>query len=98
MLIGPSLGLAGLSLGEVRPVFTTCPHCSILIEGTCHVCQEGDEHPSCAYCVDGEYRPPSPPWYKSDLFVAVAAAVVVTVASTLVVRRIERAINRKSRG
>jgi hypothetical protein len=81
--------------GNTRPVFTTCPHCSILVEGTCHVCLEGDEHPSCEYCVGGRYYPPPPPWYKSQLFLAVCTAVVVAVTSSLMVSRIERAMKAK---
>lgn len=77
----------------VTPV-TTCPHCAILIDGTCQVCPPGDPHPSCQDCVDGKYHPP---WYKSDLFFAIATSVVVAVASGLIISQIERTwLRRKS--
>jgi hypothetical protein len=85
----------GFGAAEVRPVFTTCPHCSYLVNGTCVVCQEGDEHPSCAYCVDGKYYPPPEPWYKSQLTVAIITAIVVAVTSSIVVGQIEGAIKRR---
>jgi hypothetical protein len=78
-------------------VFTTCPHCSILFEGSCHPCQEGDEHPSCEYCVGGKYYPPPDPWYKSQIFLAVVTSVVVAVSSALVVAKIQESLEARKR-
>jgi hypothetical protein len=89
------LGWGGLGAAELRPIFTTCPHCSYLVEGSCVVCQPGDAHPSCQDCVDGQYRPPATAWYRSQFALAVLTAVLVAVSSSLVVNRIERAIAKR---
>ncbi len=77
-------------LGAAVPAQATCPACSYLWEGSCKVCADGDQHPGCEGCVGGKL--PSPPWYKSELIVAVSSAVVVSLAVALIVPRIERAI------
>jgi hypothetical protein len=79
-------------LGAMVPVVTTCPPCSYLWEGKCLVCEEGDTHPGCRGCIDGQL--PKPPWYKSDFFVTVTASVLVAVVSTLIVARLERRLSR----
>jgi hypothetical protein len=81
------------NLGAEVPVFTTCPRCSYLWEGKCIVCEDDDPHPGCEGCVGG--RLPKPPWYKSDLFVGVSVAVVISVVSSLIVSRIERKLAKK---
>lgn len=86
---------AGLGNPATVPVFTTCPHCSYLVEGTCVVCAEGDEHPSCEYCVGGKYYPPGEAWYRNHVFIAVATAIVVGVTSTLIISRVEAALKKR---
>jgi hypothetical protein len=80
----------------VRPVgitpFTTCPHCSILIDGTCVECPNGDVHPSCVECVDGKHRPP---WYKGELLQTILISVAVGVASAIILRQIESRMRKK---
>lgn len=66
---------------------TTCPHCSILIEGTCIPCRPGDDHPSCRYCKNGSF---SPPWYKSEKLHTALAIASASVASALILAMIRR--------
>lgn len=83
--------------GPARTVqmFTTCPHCSILRNGECVVCEPGDEnHPSCRHCENGHYNPPSEPWYKQDIVIAIGTAVVVSVASALIIMQIQSYLNK----
>lgn len=68
---------------------TTCPHCSILVNGSCMLCADGDSHPSCIDCVNGRHKPP---WHRSSLTLAITTAVVVSVISGLLVARINRKI------
>jgi hypothetical protein len=68
------------SIGTVAPI-TTCPHCSVLVNGTCEVCPEGSTHPSCKDCTGGQYKPP---FYRSDLFIGVVTAVLVATVSGVV--------------
>jgi len=90
MLVLPSpVQLQGADNRSV-PQFTTCPHCSVLRDGTCWVCGPGDEnHPACLYCENGVYNPPQRPWYKSELMIAISTAVVVSVASGLLIGQIQ---------
>lgn len=80
-------------LGDTFPVVTTCPHCSYLWDGKCIVCPDGDPHPACEGCVGG--RLPRPPWYRSELFIALATTVAVSVATAIIVPRVERLITKK---
>lgn len=79
-------------VGQVTPI-TTCPHCSKLVNGTCVICEEHDQHPSCHYCVGGHYVPPAPRWYETDtarsIALTVATAAVIAVISPLVINKIE---------
>lgn len=81
--------LRGLGIAPI----TTCPHCSKLINNSCVVCGPNDPHPSCEQCEGGKLM--GPPWYKSELFLAIFTTVVVTVASTIIVGRIQEAMKRK---
>jgi hypothetical protein len=76
------------SLGASIAAQATCPPCSYLWEGSCRVCETDDPHPGCEGCIDGVPRPS--PWYKSDLFLAVASAVTVSVISAIIVTRIQQ--------
>lgn len=78
------------ALGQTRAVITTCPHCSYLVGGTCVICEDGDPHPGCEGCVNGRLRPP--PWWENELFVAISTAVVVSVATAIIVPRLEKQI------
>jgi hypothetical protein len=82
-----------MGIGQTQPVITACPHCSYLWEGKCIVCAEGDPHPACKGCVDGQLA--KTPWYKSDMFVAIVAGVAISVVSTIIVTRIERRLSKK---
>jgi hypothetical protein len=75
----------------IAPI-TTCPHCSKLINNSCVVCGPDDPHPSCESCEEGRL---AIPWYRSELFLAILTTVVVTVASTIIVGRIQEAMKRK---
>lgn len=75
------------------PPITTCPHCSILVEGSCVVCGSEDQHPSCLHCRDGKYKPP---WHKNQLWTAIATATVVAVASGLIAAEIRHRFRLKS--
>lgn len=68
------------------PVVTSCPHCSKLVNGTCVTCEPGEENPACEYCVNGRIRVP---WYLNELFLAVVTTVAVSVASTLIISKIQ---------
>lgn len=78
------------SLGDAVPAQATCPPCSYLWEGSCKICADGDPHPGCEVCMGGKLRPP--PWYKSELMLAVSSALIVSLAVALLVPRIERAL------
>lgn len=75
------LGLGAVPNG--RATVTICPPCSYLWDGSCVICDDDDPHPGCEGCMNG--RPEPVPWYKSDFFVAVAAATAVSIVSSLVV-------------
>ena len=65
---------------EMQVVATACPECSYLEGGTCHWCENGDDHPGCDGCVDRKH--PSPPWYKrSEYIVPILVSVVTGVAT-----------------
>jgi hypothetical protein len=73
------------------PMFTTCPHCSILRNGSCFICTPGDEnHPSCQDCEGGWHNPPRTPWYQSDLTLTLFTAVTVSVISAVIISQIQR--------
>jgi len=38
---------------------------------------------------------PRPPWYRSELFIALATTVAVSVATAILVPRVERLITKK---
>jgi hypothetical protein len=81
---------------QTVPQFTTCPHCSILRNGECVVCAEGDEnHPSCRHCEGGTYKPPADPWYKDEIVLAIGTAVVVSVCSALIIAAIQGGLKKK---
>jgi hypothetical protein len=93
MIVLPSPQLPQLR-GSV-PLFQTCPHCSMLREGSCVVCEAQDaSHPSCRDCEAGVYRPPPPPFWKNDLVVSIGVAVVVSVTSALIIAGIQRYLKR----
>ncbi len=73
------------ALGASVPMFSTCPPCSVLKDGSCDVCEDGSPHPSCKNCVAGELQMP---WYQQELVVAVGSAVVVSVISTIIAMRL----------
>jgi hypothetical protein len=79
------------------PVFTTCPHCSYLSEGSCIVCANGDPHPGCEDCVDGKYSPANPPWYKSDFLRTLAASLTVSIVSMFVVFGVRDYMDRRKK-
>lgn len=80
---------------ELRPVVTTCPHCSYLVEGSCVVCADGDPHPGCEGCIDGHYVSPRIAWYRSDLVITIASSMVVAVVSTIVAVRLQHMLERR---
>jgi hypothetical protein len=71
---------------------TTCPHCSRLVNGTCEICVDGDPHPSCHMCVNGQLKMP---WYRNELVIAVGTTIVVTVASAIILAAIQKKIGKK---
>jgi hypothetical protein len=73
-------------IGAIAPI-TTCPHCSVLVNGSCEVCQEGSTHPSCVDCVGGRH---SPPFYRSQMFIAVITAITVATVSGVALAFINR--------
>ena len=75
--------------GEITP-FTTCPHCSVLVNGTCFECDPASTHPSCQNCVNGEHQPP---WYQG-LFQTLLLSVTVGVATAIILRGIDRKLKR----
>jgi len=78
----------GLAAANITPI-TTCPHCSRLVDGSCLVCETGDEHPSCRHCEGGRYKPPKAPFYKNEIFISVATAVTVGVLTTMALRQLK---------
>lgn len=84
-MIFPALGA-----GEITP-FTTCPHCSVLVNGTCLECSPESTHPSCNNCVDGTHKPP---WYQGRLFQTLLLSVTVGVATAIIIRGIDRKLKR----
>ena len=69
---------------ETRMAVVTCPSCTYLQDGNCVVCQNGEDHPSCDGCRDGEVI-----WYRRPLFVSVVTAVVVSLAAGVIVKKIK---------
>lgn len=75
---------AAPDIEAAAPVFTTCPQCSKLVEGSCIPCKDGEKHPSCLDCKDGRPPPPPPiPWYQGEttklIFATVTGAVLTAV-------------------
>lgn len=83
---------APIRAAGVAPI-TTCPHCSKLVNGSCVVCSPGDLHPSCEFCEEGRIVMP---WYRNELVVAIFTTVVVSVASALILQRIQGKKKRSS--
>lgn len=77
----------------ISPI-TTCPHCSKLINGSCVVCGPGDLHPSCESCEEGRLVTP---WYRHELVVAIFTTVVVSVASAVILQRIQKRWGKKGK-
>lgn len=75
--------------GSTAPVMS-CPQCSILVEGTCVICAEGDPHPSCQYCQGGTYKPP---WHQHPMTNAIITSVVVAVISGLILRQLSKQLH-----
>jgi hypothetical protein len=71
---------------------TSCPHCSILVNGTCVTCSVGVDHPACADCEGGRYRPP---WYRNSLTLTILTTVLVSVASGLILNRVDAALKKR---
>ena len=71
---------------------TTCPHCSMLVEGSCVTCAPGDTHPSCRDCEEGRYKPP---WYRHNLSLTIFTTVVVSVASGLIIARVNSLMKKR---
>jgi hypothetical protein len=67
------------------PIITTCPHCSVLVQGSCVPCADGQQHPACEECVGGFY---TPPWYRNSTTLAILTTVVVSVVSGLIVTKV----------
>ena len=78
-------------VGDITPI-TTCPHCSILVNGSCEMCGPDDSHPSCESCVEGRIVVP---WWQNELLVAIGTTVVVTVVSTIIITKIQRGMERR---
>lgn len=77
------------ALGQpTRTAVLSCPHCSYLVEGECVICEDDDPHPACQGCVGG--RLPPLPWYKTDLFVSIMTATVVSIASAIIVAQVKK--------
>jgi hypothetical protein len=70
---------------ESRVAVVTCPECSFLKNGDCVVCVDGEDHPACKGCSDGQVV-----WYRRPLFVSVATAVVVSIIAGITVHQIEK--------
>ncbi len=79
--------LYSTSLGQTRTPVMSCPHCSYLVEGSCLVCTEGNQHPACEGCVNGRLQPR--PWYKHEIVLAVATATLVSIASAIIVHQVK---------
>ena len=75
-----------ISTGTITPI-TSCPHCSKLVNGTCEICLNGDPHPSCESCENGRIVTP---WYQNELLLTIGTTVVVTVASALIIAKIQK--------
>lgn len=67
----------------IAPI-TSCPHCSILINGTCEICEDGDPHPSCHQCVNGRHVVP---WYQSGLFLSALVYVSAGITTAILVHK-----------
>ena len=91
-MVSATTWVAGPMGATVRAI-TSCPACSYLVNGTCEICSNEDPHPGCIDCVDG--RPAPAPWYAHPLILGVGSAVVVALAVSLVVPRLERAITQR---
>jgi hypothetical protein len=84
----------GFGTSDVAPTFTTCPHCSYLVNGSCLICEPGNPHPGCEGCIGG--RPAPSPWWKHEIFLGVALGVAVSVLSAVAVVHYEQHfLNRK---
>ncbi len=75
--------------GSTAPVMS-CPQCSVLVEGTCVICEPNSPHPSCQYCQGGTFKPP---WHKNPMTTAVVMSVVVAVISGLIIRQISKQLH-----
>jgi hypothetical protein len=94
--VAPSGGQEAVLTTQAEvPVFTTCPHCSYLQDGTCVVCADSDAHPGCTDCVGGQYLPPKPPWWKSQFVSSLAISVTATVISMVLVVKIQQYLSGK---
>lgn len=71
----------GVGSVGIAPI-TTCPHCSKLVEGSCVICTPNDPHPSCLYCEEGRINLP---WHRKEIVVGIASAVVISVASGILI-------------
>jgi hypothetical protein len=78
------------AVGDAWQPITSCPHCSVLVSGTCVPCKDGDTHPACENCVGGRHIPPKPPWYENQLLNAIITTTVVTVVSGLFLEQIKK--------
>ena len=76
----------------VVPAITTCPHCSVLVAGSCVVCGPLDQHPSCLHCQDGVYTPPADPWWRHELVWFSLMSVAAGIATALVVPPVVKAL------
>lgn len=93
---------APTALGPVTvqsPVIVTCPHCSILHEGSCVPCPPGDvAHPACVDCDGPVYRPPpapAEPWYRNEFVMVALTSVIAGVATALIVPALVRVVTGK---
>ena len=66
---------------------TTCPHCSILMDGSCVPCPEEADHPSCKNCHGPVHRPP---WYTNDKVQTALAIASASVVSALILAGLRR--------
>ena len=69
---------------ETRVATVSCPDCTYLRDGSCVVCQDPEEHPSCDGCRNGQVV-----WYRRPLVISVATAVVVSIVAGIVVKKIQ---------
>ncbi len=82
------VSLRGGPLGEVteaKLAIVSCPPCSYLRDGECVVCMDGEPHPACNGCEDGDLV-----WYRRPLVASIATAVVVSLIATIIVSKVTR--------